>query len=56
MKRLLMAVLLIAAVMGCVQPGATSQPISTPGSSGMPTLEPGGGTPNPSLEVPPPIY
>jgi hypothetical protein len=60
MKRLVIALLALASLaLGCAQPGAS--PIGpteapTPRSTSMPTLEPGGGTPNPSFEVPPPIY
>jgi hypothetical protein len=60
MKRLLIALLALALLaLGCAQPG-TSPTVPTgaptPRSTSLPTLEPGGGTPNPSYEIPPPIY
>jgi len=55
----LLATLFAVMAAACTQPSTAPTTAPSPGATGspvIPTLEPGGGTPNPSLEVPPPIY
>jgi hypothetical protein len=56
------AALMALALLGCGNPlgspapSGEFTPTAPPPSDGMPTINPNGGSPNPSIMVPPPIY
>jgi hypothetical protein len=58
-KAALILLAALALMAACRAPAASPTPIATPTpterSSAMPTLYPIGGSPSPSLEVPPPL-